>query len=262
MSDVTALLDPRSRWTATKAKMFGWIVGLLIAFFGSLLYAVSFATYSGLSHVIVIAGLSLTLSYSIAMSGTSIPRPIVVLIGLLALAAVALGRYLAPMPEVIASIREGHDYLKGIGPRSTMGIPLLLIGIQILQLVTPWMRMRESMSWWRSMLAMICLQGGTIVLAVAACLTNNVQAIQEQPYWLWVIVPLAYLLGLGLRTRWQGYSWIVLALLSALTLPGIWVLLTHFERPAMTTQRLLQPDPKAPVLLATRPHDRLHDRLA
>jgi hypothetical protein len=193
------------------------------------------------------------MSYSIAMSGTSIPRTLVVAIGLGALALIGLGRYLAPIELLVASLREGHDHLKGVGPATTLGIPLILIGAQILQLVTPWMRTREPLRLWRSTLAMIALQGATIVLVVGACLTNKSLDVWQQPYWLWVAVPLAFLLGLGLRVCWTGYSWIVLALLAGLTLPGIWVVLSRFERPPLTARHEATPVP--PALLVTRALD-------
>lgn len=229
MSIEEELVPIRSRWLYSRPKLLGWLVGLFTAAFGGLMFISPGAAYLMLPQVIVGCGLALSLSYSIAMSASTV-RPIGIL-GLLALglALVIVGRYHAPIVLILEAIRTGKDspLLRRPGVTVSLAISMLIVGVQILQLALPWIRDPGRLAWWRSTLSLVLIESGTIALGIGAVLTARTMALAAQPYWVWLAMPLVFGLGLGLRVCWRGWLWIMVTVALGATLPVLWLMIRH-----------------------------------
>ncbi len=221
------VIDSNNRWLFSFPKLTGWLAGLFTALFGGLLYISPGATYLGVSHTIVLFGIMISMSYSIAMSSSRVSRWVILLLSAGSLALICLGRTHAPVIQVLEAIKTGEEQLNKPGVLASFALPIMLLGMQVLQLVVPWLRDDQRMGWLRGTLSLVLILGGGIALAVGSVLTARTRAIEAQPYMLWIAVPLAFLLGTGLRVRWKGWVWIVLSLLVAATLPATWYLLRN-----------------------------------
>ncbi len=215
---------PNSKWLYSPAKFYGWLAGLLIAAFGGLMSSVPIGTLLGIPAAA--AGLLLCLSFMISMSGTSVRKFISFPLLLVGLVLLIFGRWLAPVDQIIESFRVGHDVIESSEPSGALGIPLMLIGTILLGTVVPWVRSPEPLGAFRSLVSLALVEFGTTILLAGAVLTASAAPLQAQPRWMWVAVPLAFALGVGLRRRWKGLAWGIISVLTGAVLPLIWFLLT------------------------------------
>lgn len=222
---IDELVPVRERWLFTRPKLYGWLVGLGLAVFGGLMCTVPVGAYLGVPAVIL--GLVWSLSFSVSVSATSAsPRAVVPLV-VLGLALLVVGRYYAPIVAIIQSFETGQEVQKRPGVLASFGFPLMLIGTHLVQLVTPWIRDPDRFSYFRGAVSLVLIEGASLALLVGSILTACTGVFLAQPYWVWLAVPLAVGTGSGLRRRWRGMTWILLAALTGATLPLTWVLLVR-----------------------------------
>jgi hypothetical protein len=219
--------EHRSKWVFTHAKLLGWLVGVSMAFFGGVMYASPGLAYLGVPHVAVGLGLSISLSYSVAMSASTLNWKGVLVLAAAALALVVLGRHDAPVAEVMEAIETNREMARRPGIRATFGIPWMLLGVQVFQLVTPWLRTIEPMNGLRSLVSMILLEGAGFALLAAALLTRKVPAIAAQPYLVAIAIPIAVAIGACLRVRGRDWDWLTLGILAGLAWPACWLALLN-----------------------------------
>ena len=213
------------RWSLSAAKLGGWLTGLAFVMFGGLLCSVPAGTLLGLPVVAI--GVFLCLTFSMSMSATVVRPAVSYPLIVVGLALVVLGRQRAPIDLVVESFRSGQTLVKRTGLGGAFGIPLILLGAHLVQLAAPWVRIPDRLGIIRGIIAEALILAGSIALLSGAAMTHPSPDWQAQPYWAWVGVPLAFLLGIGPRMRWRGWGWIVLIVLIAATLPLTWFLLAR-----------------------------------
>lgn len=214
-----------NHWQFSFGRLMGWLVGVFTAMFGGLMYVSPGATVLGVPHVIVLFGICISTSYAIAMSSTCVSRWWILLLVAASLALMGWSRYHAPVLEVLEAIRTGKETLQKPGVLGTFAVPLMLLGLQVLQLVVPWLRDPQRMNWVEGAVSITLIQVGAISLFVGAILTAKTRAFEAQPYWVWLAVPLCFAVGTGLRKRWRGWDWAALSLVTGAALPVLWLFL-------------------------------------
>lgn len=223
------LTSPQERWGLSSSKMYGWLVGVAFSIFGGLMCAVPVGAILG-GLVSVTIGVFLCLTFSVSMSATSVRVGVTIPLVVIALALLVIGRAVAPIEQVVESIQTTMTLNQKPRFTGVLGIPAMLIGVHILQIAVPWVRSREPLGFPRSALGMILIQSAILTLLIGSALTRRRPSDwHAQPYWLWLAVPAAFCLGVGLRRRWQRYSWIAIAVLTGITLPLTWQVLTHWD---------------------------------
>jgi hypothetical protein len=213
------------RWSLTAAKFSGWLTGLAFTVFGGLLCSVPVGSLIGVPVVAV--GVFLCLTFSMSMSATlASPRvsyPLIVL----GLALIVFGRMEAPIDQIVESFRTGQTLVRKTGLHVAFGIPLILLGVHLVQLATPWVRFPDHMHVVRGIVALALILAGSIALLSGAVMTLRNPDWHAQPLWAWIGVPVAFALGIGPRMRWRGWGWLVLIALIAATLPLTWLLMVR-----------------------------------
>lgn len=214
---------PNPKWVINRAKVYGWLTGLFLAAFGGLMCSVPVGAYLGVPVVVV--GLLMCLSFTVAMSASAVPSFVTLPLVVGGLALLVVGRRLAPVDQIIESFRVGEELINNPGPAGAFGIPIMIIGYALIAAVIPWVRQPDRLSYGRSLLSMILIQTGAVLLLVGVVVTASSSAWQEQPHWIWIAVPVLFGLGTGFRNRWTGSRWLVVASLTGAVLPLIWYLL-------------------------------------
>lgn len=220
---IDTLERPDSRWVYTPPKLYGWLISLFLTAFGGLMCSVPVGAILGVP--VVVAGLLLCLSFTVSMSATAVRQSVSLPLVLAGLALLVLGRWLAPVDQIIASFRAGRDLINNPGPGGAFGIPLMLMGTILVATVIPWVRAPERLTYARSVPSMVLIQVGAVLLLIGAVLTAPGTELADEPFWIWIAVPLAFGIGVGLRMRWRGVRWILAAVVTGSTLPLIWFLL-------------------------------------
>ena len=222
---VDELVPVHERWLFTPTKLYSWLVGLAFALIGGVMCTIPVGALLGVP--VIALGLFMSLTSSLSMSGTRLSPRIVLPLVVLGFAMIVIGRQHAPIAAVVDSLRAGRTLSRQPSLIAVLGIPLLLMGAHVIQLVTPWLRDTSQFGLPRSVLSLLLIESASVALLVGAGLTTRSPAWRDQPWSLWIGVPLALGLGCALRSRWKGVSWSVVFLLATVTLPLAWYVLVH-----------------------------------
>jgi hypothetical protein len=222
MSSPIEIELPDKAWLLSGPKIYGWITGLLFAVFGGMLCVAPVGAVIGVP--VVACGILMSLTFSVGMSGTAFPHRISFLLILIGAALVIFGRIEAPIGPIVQSFRTGVTMEKRPEILQVFGLPIMMVGIHIIQLVTPWVRVPERMGYPRSILGLILIEGASIALVIGAIRTGRTIDFEFQPYYLWPVVPIVTGLGVAIRTRFRDWAALVVAVLIGAVLPLIFFL--------------------------------------
>lgn len=212
-------------WSVSAAKVGGWLTGLAFVLFGGVLCSVPVGTILGLPVVAV--GVFLCISFSIAMSAAVVSPRMSYSLVVIGLALVVIGRLQAPLDQVIESLQAGQTLIKKTGLGGAFGIPIALLGVHLVQLAAPWVRVPDRLLVIRGIMALAMILAGSVILLCGAAMTPRNPDWHSQPLWAWVSVPIVFALGIGPRMRWRGWGWLILLALIAAVLPLTWLLLVY-----------------------------------
>lgn len=220
------LVPRRERWTVSATKMYGWLTGVAFSLFGGLMCAVpSGAVLGGLLAVTI--GVFLCLTFSISMSASALSHRWTFSLLVLGLALLVFGRVVAPVEPIVQSFRENLTLVRKPTLLGVIGIPLMLFGMELVQLAVPWVRRSAPLSLVRSVVAMALLIAASLGLIIGLGLITTNPSIRVQPWTFWIAVPLAFALGVGLRDHWRCRAWIAVMVLTAVAQPLAWQLLVR-----------------------------------
>jgi hypothetical protein len=216
------ILLPDKAWMVSGPKLYGWITGLLFAVFGGMLCVAPVGAVIGVP--VVACGILMSLTFSVGMSGTSFPHRISFVLILIGAALVIIGRIQAPIGPIAISFRTGVTMDKRPEILQVFGLPIMMIGIHIIQLVTPWVRVPQRIGFPLSILGLILIEGATIALVIGAVRTGRTIDFPLPPYYLWPVVAIATGLGVAIRTRFRDWAALLVAILIGAIMPTIWLL--------------------------------------
>jgi hypothetical protein len=218
-----AVHPSRWDWQAIRTKFYGWLAGVALMVFGGFLCSVAIGLILGVPAVAF--GLFLTVTFAVSLAGSPVRTPTAMALFVCGLALVIGGRLDAPVEKIIASILEGRSVDRTPGILPALGLPMMFVGTSLVGLAVEWLWPPRDVTRFRRGTALTLIHAGAIALLVGALLSTESRRIADQPTWAWLAVPIFLGLGAGVRAGARGRLWLIVLVLSALTLPVTWMLL-------------------------------------
>jgi hypothetical protein len=211
---------PRERYLFDRTKLKGWLLGLAFMIFGGMMCTIPVGAVLGLPAVAF--GMYLCVTFSLGMSAHEVSPRVGLPLVALGVVLLVVGRRFAPLEALADSFREGRTVLKNPTILQALGIPILLLGSNLIGMIVPWLRSPRTMGATRSGVALGLIKAGGFLLLLGAVLTQPGASLVHQPYALWILGPLGLSAGTALRSYGRPESWLGVLALTAPALPVVW----------------------------------------